>query len=63
MPKAHEGHIWDLDWHPLGHVLATASNDLTVKFWTRNRPGDPFREDAEGYGPTGGRELGDRLGK
>ncbi|KAK4336835.1 hypothetical protein RND71_043896 [Anisodus tanguticus] len=28
------------DWHPLGHILASGSNDHTCKFWTRNRPGD-----------------------
>jgi len=49
LEKAHDSNIWDVDWHPLGHVVGTASNDLTVKFWTRNRPGDPFKEDAEGY--------------
>ena len=26
---AHDGFIWDLDWHPLGHVLCSASNDHT----------------------------------
>lgn len=30
----------DMAWHPLGHVLATASNDHFVKFWGRPRPGD-----------------------
>lgn len=25
--------IWSLDWHPLGHVLASGSQDRTVKFW------------------------------
>ncbi|CAN0359976.1 unnamed protein product, partial [Hapterophycus canaliculatus] len=38
---AHDGTaIWDLGWHPVGHVLATGSNDHTVKFWVRNRVGD-----------------------
>lgn len=41
---AHESNngaaVWDMSWHPLGHVLCTASNDQTIKFWTRNRPGD-----------------------
>lgn len=37
---AHEFPIWSLDWHPLGHILASGSNDRTTKFWTRARPGD-----------------------
>ena len=37
---AHESAVWDLDWTPLGHILCSASNDHTIKFWTRNRPGD-----------------------
>lgn len=38
--QAHDECVWDMCWHPLGNVLATASNDKTVKFWTCNRPGD-----------------------
>jgi len=41
---AHDGMIWDLKWHPLGHILCTGSNDHTTKFWTRNRPGDKMRD-------------------
>ncbi|RYP45794.1 hypothetical protein DL768_007913 [Monosporascus sp. mg162] len=37
---AHEYAIWTLDWHPLGHILASGSNDKATKFWTRGRPGD-----------------------
>lgn len=37
---AHEYPIWSMDWHPVGHLLATGSNDRTTKFWTRARPGD-----------------------
>ncbi len=32
--QAHEGtqcNVWCMDWHPLGHVLATGSNDRTTK--------------------------------
>lgn len=39
---AHEptGPIWSLAWHPLGHILASGSNDRITRFWTRARPGD-----------------------
>lgn len=37
---AHEYAIWSLDWHPLGHVLASGSNDRITRFWARSRPGD-----------------------
>lgn len=40
IPFAHENSIWDIQWHPVGHIVATASNDHTTKFWCRNRPGD-----------------------
>ena len=36
---AHDMAIWDMKWHPAGHVLATGSNDRQTKFWSRNRPG------------------------
>ena len=48
MPGAHESSVFSLDWHPLGHILASGSNDHTTRFWTRNRPGDAMNEhDAE----------------
>ena len=37
---AHEYAVWSMDWHPLGHVLASGSNDKVTRFWTRPRPGD-----------------------
>ncbi|KAI9791109.1 MAG: pre-mRNA cleavage and polyadenylation factor (CPF) complex subunit [Peltula sp. TS41687] len=40
LPFAHEFAIWSLDWHPLGHVLASGSNDRITRFWTRPRPGE-----------------------
>lgn len=40
VPHAHELAIWSLDWHPLGHILATGSNDRVTRFWGRPRPGD-----------------------
>lgn len=38
--KAHDFPIWSLDYHPLGHLLASASNDKTTRIWSRSRPGD-----------------------
>ncbi|KAL8294345.1 hypothetical protein RB597_007942 [Gaeumannomyces tritici] len=37
---AHDFGIWSLDWHPLGHIMASGSNDRITRFWTRARPGD-----------------------
>jgi polyadenylation factor subunit 2 len=39
IPYAHDMAIWDLQWHPAGHMLATGSNDRQTKFWARNRVG------------------------
>jgi KH domain len=39
VPFAHDMAIWDMSWHPVGHMLATVSNDCQTKFWTRNRVG------------------------
>jgi len=36
---AHDYSVWSLDWHPLGHILASGSNDRITRFWTRARPG------------------------
>lgn len=44
MEKAHDSLITRLDWHPVGHLLASGSNDRFVKFWTRNFPGDAMRD-------------------
>jgi len=40
VPHAHESAIWALDWHPVGHILASGSNDRITRFWTRARPGE-----------------------
>ncbi|CAO3664214.1 unnamed protein product [Rhizopus microsporus] len=37
---AHESNVWSLDWHPVGHILVSGSNDHTTRFWTRPRPGE-----------------------
>jgi hypothetical protein len=39
VPYAHDMAIWDLQWHPAGHMLASGSNDRQTKFWARNRLG------------------------
>ena len=44
IPFAHEQAVWSLDWHPLGHLLASGSNDRLTRFWTRARPGDKSYE-------------------
>ncbi|KAH6627793.1 WD40-repeat-containing domain protein [Chaetomium tenue] len=40
VPHAHDFAIWSLDWHPLGHILASGSNDRITRFWARARPGE-----------------------
>uniref|UniRef100_A0A1I7RPV4 WD_REPEATS_REGION domain-containing protein n=1 Tax=Bursaphelenchus xylophilus TaxID=6326 RepID=A0A1I7RPV4_BURXY len=40
LESAHDQAVWSIQWHPLGHILATGSNDNNTKFWARNRPGD-----------------------
>ena len=40
IPFAHEMAIWTMDWHPLGHILASGSNDRVTRFWARPRPGE-----------------------
>jgi len=42
--NAHESSVWDMAWHPLGHILCSGSNDHTTKFWCRNRPGDAMKD-------------------
>ena len=29
MESAHEGFVWNLSWHPLGHLLCSGANDHT----------------------------------
>jgi len=38
IPDAHNKTVWSMDFHPVGHTLATSSIDNTVKFWIRPRP-------------------------
>ncbi|KAF0404154.1 WD40 repeat-like protein [Gigaspora margarita] len=41
---AHDQNVWSLDWHPLGHILVSGSNDHSTRFWTRARPGDTVQD-------------------
>ncbi|KAL6129403.1 hypothetical protein ACLB2K_072754 [Fragaria x ananassa] len=55
IPNAHDNSVWDLQWHPIGYILCSGSNDHTTKFWCRNRPGDTGRDkfninQTQGYG-------------
>ena len=40
LQHAHDAPVWSLDWHPLGHILTSGSNDRVTRFWTRARPGE-----------------------
>ena len=40
LSQAHDSNVWSMQYHPLGHILVTASNDHTTRFWCRERPGD-----------------------
>ncbi|KLO08066.1 WD40 repeat-like protein [Schizopora paradoxa] len=40
LSQAHDSNVWSLAFHPLGHILVSASNDHTTRFWARERPGD-----------------------
>ncbi|GIZ44961.1 hypothetical protein CKM354_000814500 [Cercospora kikuchii] len=56
---AHEFNVWSMDWHPMGHILATGSNDRATRFWTRPRPGEgSFLNDKWHIGQTAAEEKG-----
>ena len=38
--NAHDSCINGILWHPLGHIMVSASSDNTCKFWARDRPGE-----------------------
>ncbi|PPQ82361.1 hypothetical protein CVT25_008322 [Psilocybe cyanescens] len=40
LSQAHDSNVWSVAYHPFGHILASASNDHTTRFWSRERPGD-----------------------
>ena len=69
IPYAHDMAIWDLQWHPAGHMLATASNDHQTKFWAQNQLGSTKglgAEESKGTEPaevlTDEVELGNHVG-
>merc|ERR1712146_146795 len=35
--------VWDLAWHPQGHMLASVGHDMTLKVWSRSKPGDAVK--------------------
>lgn len=46
MEMAHEGMIWSLAWHPLGHILCSGSNDHT-RLDTRDRSNASHRAELQ----------------
>lgn len=43
--RAHNYSVNVLEWHPLGHIMASASNDGINKFWCREPPGSHLVND------------------
>ncbi|KAJ1666102.1 WD repeat-containing protein 33 [Coemansia sp. RSA 1813] len=37
---AHYSYVWTIAWNPMGHILASGSNDRATKFWCRPRPAE-----------------------
>ncbi|KAK9898090.1 WD40 repeat-like protein [Cystobasidium minutum MCA 4210] len=57
---AHEGQVWSMDFHPVGHLLATGSSDHTTRWWSRGRPGINIANDRFHIGREKAKELGTR---
>lgn len=57
---AHEGQVWSMDFHPVGHLLATGSSDHTTRWWSRGRPGVNISNDRFHVGREKAKELGNR---
>ena len=38
--NAHCKHIWSIDWHPTGTMLASTGSDTKVRFWGTTKPWD-----------------------
>ncbi|GAA5910171.1 WD40 repeat domain-containing protein [Sporobolomyces salmoneus] len=56
---AHDSNVWSLAYHPLGHLLVSASNDHTTRFWSRGRPGVRVKGDRFHVGKERAKELGE----
>ena len=49
IPYAHEKCVTSLAYSPIGHIMASASKDRTIRFWIRSRPVDPNAFDDPTY--------------
>ncbi|GAA5966358.1 hypothetical protein JCM3765_005073 [Sporobolomyces pararoseus] len=58
---AHDSNVWSLAYHPLGHLLVSASNDHTTRFWSRSRPGIRVKGDRFHVGKERAKELGEEM--
>ncbi|KAJ3089911.1 hypothetical protein HK102_005169, partial [Quaeritorhiza haematococci] len=61
MEVAHDSAVWSLDWHPMGHILVSGSNDYTTRFWTRSRPGEVMAPAGTGEPGMMGARGGERM--
>ncbi|CUV07402.1 WD40 domain protein [Cryptosporidium parvum Iowa II] len=41
IPSAHQGAVWGVAWHPLGHLVVSSGQDSRLKIWSRNLCGSP----------------------
>ncbi|KDE06963.1 hypothetical protein MVLG_02702 [Microbotryum lychnidis-dioicae p1A1 Lamole] len=55
---AHDSNVWGLAFHPLGHILVSAGNDHTTRFWSRGRPALKIANDRFHVGRDKAREMG-----
>ncbi|GJN88785.1 hypothetical protein Rhopal_001754-T1 [Rhodotorula paludigena] len=60
---AHDSNVWSLAYHPLGHLLVSASNDHTTRFWSRARPAQRTKMDRFHVGRDKAQELQEAEGR
>ncbi|OII72534.1 polyadenylation factor subunit 2 [Cryptosporidium andersoni] len=41
IPNAHQGAVWGVAWHPLGHLVASSGQDSRLKIWSRSLCSNP----------------------